>query len=143
MSYLRLKASDRVVRKLKVILILVALAMAGILGLFAYEMHEEALLIGPDMAFDARLWKATELGGMNTTRMRMENDLLRKQPLVGMTRRDVIALLGPPDPEYAPNGTMVYWLGPGGGPFGFGIDSTFLEVRLTNDRVVAVRETSG
>lgn len=130
-------------KPLKITLIFVALAMAGVLGFLAYEMHEEALLIGPDMPFDAQLWKAVEPFDKNTARMRMENDLLRKHRLIGMTRHDVIVLLGPPYPDYAPEGTIVYWLGPGRGPFGFGIDSTFLQVQLKADKVVDVREISG
>jgi outer membrane protein assembly factor BamE (lipoprotein component of BamABCDE complex) len=69
----------------------------------------------------------------------MVDDLLARYPLVGMTRAEVVRLLGEPPPaEYFRNFDLVYWLGP---ERGFAsIDSEWLVLQLDpNGRVVQAK----
>ena len=59
----------------------------------------------------------------------MADDLVNSQQLVGLTRQEVVALLGePPKTEYFKEFDLVYYLGP---ERGFtGIDSEWLVLKL-------------
>jgi hypothetical protein len=88
--------------------------------------------------FEAAAWKARSLdaGQMWPTRLRMVDDLLKSERLIGATRQQVEDLLGPPDKtEYFRDWTMVYWLGPERGAFR--IDSEWLGIRLSQSGVVS------
>ena len=73
----------------------------------------------------------------------MVDDLLDRNELRGMTRAQVIALIGAPDsnrdlPEY----DLVYWLGPQRGLIG--TDSEYLVMKLDKtDRVTSVELATG
>lgn len=88
--------------------------------------------------FDSARWKARALDGdlQWPTRLRMIDDLLRRQRLVGADRATVERLLGPPDDTpYFKDWSMVYWLGPERGHIR--IDSEWLVIRLDDKGVVS------
>lgn len=93
------------------------------------------------LSFDATAWKAS-LSSPKTSdpiRLRMVDDLLRRHPFIGMSRGDLIALLGtPPKTGYFTDYQFVYWLGPERGYMS--IDSEWLAVRFgPDDRVSAAQ----
>lgn len=68
-------------------------------------------------------------------RIRMVDDLLRRHSFKGMTREQVIAIIGEPDKtEYFKNWDMVYWLGPERGFIS--IDSEWLVLRMDSRKRV-------
>ena len=75
----------------------------------------------------------------------MVKDLLRRYPLVGMTRDLGTALLGEPDDSRAaifPTWDMVYWLGPDHrGPMGH-LDSMWLLIQCGEDGKVSRWQTA-
>lgn len=73
----------------------------------------------------------------------MVDDLLEKHELRGMTRADVMALIGePPRNDLFPEYDLVYWLGPERGLIG--TDSEFLVMKLdANKRVTSVELITG
>jgi hypothetical protein len=75
-----------------------------------------------DLSFDSTIWKRgfTDNFGiiysLDTIRLRMVDDLLRRHSLRGMTREEVVSLLGtPPETNYFPEYDLVYSLGTDGG----------------------------
>lgn len=92
-----------------------------------------------------------QTGWMDTTMARgklavrgcMIDDLLERHELRGMLRKDVIALIGDPQPsDLFPEYDMVYWLGPERGLVG--IDSEFLVMKLDKSgRVTSVELRTG
>ena len=78
-----------------------------------------------DLSFDSTIWKRgfTDNFGIiyspDTIRLRMVDDLLHRHRLRGMTREEVVSLLGtPPETNYFREYDLVYWLGPDGGYIG-------------------------
>jgi hypothetical protein len=67
-------------------------------------------------------------------RVAMLSDLMRR-PLVGMTRNEVLNLLGPPNGDHKDTGLMVYCLGPERGSF-IQIDDDWLRIQF-HDGVVS------
>jgi hypothetical protein len=51
----------------------------------------------PDIPFDQKAWAAADVD-TTMARYQMVRDLERKHPLVGMTKSEVVTLLGPPTP---------------------------------------------
>ena len=92
--------------------------------------------------FDSNVWKnATFTTEDQPVRQQMVDDLLKRYPLVGMTRSQIDELLGPTAAPAA-NGDFqgfdyVYWLGPERGFFG--IDSEFLRIKFKDNRVIEVK----
>ena len=102
-----------------------------------------ALLVGCGQRFDAERWKAGA-PARNTVVQRagMAEDFLRRYDAVGMTRAELVALLGEPDEtDKFVDYDLVYWLGPERGLVG--VDSEWLVFRLgdagtaTEARIVA------
>lgn len=88
--------------------------------------------------FDAALWRDPRraYSEEDPVRLRMVDDLLRRHPLRGMTRAQVVALLGEPRPtRYFREYDLVYWLGPERG--WLSMDSEWLVVRLDSRGRVA------
>ncbi len=111
-----------------------------VLGLLAYGVAIvfalRSLAPPSDIPFDAAGWSAAAWGD-DQTRYRMHKDLLRKHPLVGMTRAEVTTLLGPPTQTgYFREWDIVYVMGP---EPGFGVDNAWLVLRLADDRVIEHR----
>jgi hypothetical protein len=85
-------------------------------------------------------WMDTTMSlGKLAVRGCMVDDLLEKHELRGMTRAEVVALIGEPEksdlfPEY----DMVYWLGPERGLIG--TDSEYLVMKLDKSRRVTSAE---
>lgn len=78
-----------------------------------------------DLLFDSTIWKrgfTDNLGiihSPDTIRLRMVDDLLRRHRLRGMTREEVVLLLGtPPEINYFREYDLVYSLGAKGRDFG-------------------------
>ncbi len=91
-------------------------------------------------SFDSELWKSAE--GIHDTdnpiRLQMIDDFLGHYQLVGMSRSEIDALLGVPQPTgYFKNYDYVYWLGPERSAFG--IDSEWLGIMFSNNAVAQVQ----
>lgn len=83
--------------------------------------------------FDSQKWKNATLYGTDDTRYRMYEDLIARYKLVGMTKDEIIELLGPEsDPAYFKEWDLRYWMG----PEPYGIDSVWLVMRIRDGRVV-------
>ena len=88
----------------------------------------------PKIPFNAERWHQAGVSSLDTTRHQMHEDLLRRHPLVGTSRDEVVALLGPPThTNYFREWEMVYHMGP---EPGFGVDSIWLVLRVADERVV-------
>jgi hypothetical protein len=88
-------------------------------------------------SFERIAWQSN--AGANSTwpaRLTMVDDLLHGHHLTGMTRTEIVTLLGPPD-DRTPfrNWDLVYWLGPERGLFR--IDSEWLLIDLDAKGAVA------
>jgi hypothetical protein len=89
-------------------------------------------------------WMDTTMArGRLAVRGCMVDDLLERHELRGMQRKDVIALIGEPQPsDLFPEYDMVYWLGPERGLVG--IDSEFLVMKVDKSgRVTSVELRTG
>lgn len=75
-------------------------------------------------------WEETETTA--SLRWNMVYDLTSKYELTGMTRSEVIELLGPPDDEFEIKASMYYHLGMSG----HGIDTGTLIIKLKGDKVI-------
>jgi hypothetical protein len=64
-------------------------------------------------SFDSTSWKTSLTSdSLDPIRLRMVDDLLHRHRLRGMTREEVVSLLGtPPETNYFPDYDLVYWLG--------------------------------
>lgn len=78
--------------------------------------------------FDAKKWKEGE--GDWQTRLHMVHDLTENYPLLGMSRREAIELLG------SPGDSSRLSLGYSLGPVGSGIDYAQLQLRLNPDDTI-------
>ena len=118
------------------------LLLVGLGGLVLVLLAATVLLLrqesqfGSERRFDAAAWKSQL--DEKPVRLAMVRDLMRRHNLVGKTRAEVIALLGPPlsgDHKFGDE-DMVYWLGPENGFIS--IDSEWLIIDLGDDgRVVS------
>ena len=88
-------------------------------------------------SFDAALWRESlTKNDDDPIRLRMVNDLLRRHRLIGLSRDELVTLLGNPPPSgYFREFEIVYWLGPESGLFS--IDSEWLIIHLGDDNRVA------
>jgi len=90
--------------------------------------------------FDSEAWKASlarDDDDNNPIRLQMVDSLLEQHHLQGMSREQIVALLGkPPETQYFKDSDFVYWLGPERGAFS--IDSEWLTIRF--DKTNHVRE---
>jgi outer membrane protein assembly factor BamE (lipoprotein component of BamABCDE complex) len=114
--------------------------IAGIAGQRYVPAMRTALLVAlliagcsSGTAFDQTGWKSADLDGR--VRADMFPDFLDRYPLRGMTRSQVIALLGPPTPTDKWAGTdMIYVLGSDGSMFP--IDNEWLLIKLDRQQRV-------
>jgi hypothetical protein len=90
----------------KTLLFVPALLLAGILVAIAWWMFGEYL---SREGFNAELWKGVKAD--QDVRIRMVDDLLKTKNFYGMTREQVIGILGPPENESLSGWEMVYLLG--------------------------------
>jgi hypothetical protein len=119
-------------RTLPILALVAAVCIIGVVGWFICgDTIQEHLRRCP---FDAVAWKS-EKALTNDVRIRMVDDLLRRNSFRGMTREQVIAIIGVPDKtEYFKEWDLVYWLGPERGFIG--IDSEWLVFRLDSQKKV-------
>jgi hypothetical protein len=81
----------------------------------------------PGRHFDPSLWSNSRTP--ESVRLGMADDLIRTRMLLGLTRHEVVALLGePPKTEYFEEFDLIYYLGPERGFMG--IDSEWLVLKL-------------
>lgn len=82
------------------------------------------------IVFDSEVWKKTPSEfSLDSVRLKMVDDLLVTQPLIGQARNNIVALLGEPDDTlYFRVYSMAYHLGKERHPFG--IDSEWLVIQL-------------
>jgi hypothetical protein len=79
--------------------------------------------------FEKETWIAAGVTHAEPYRTRMVDDLLDRTDFRGMTREQVVAVIGEPsDTEYFSDWDMVYYLGPERGLFS--VDSEWLTLRL-------------
>jgi hypothetical protein len=89
----------------------------------------------PIRPFDAVQWRQVQSAD-NHVRLRMVEWLVRSGKLDGLTRSQVLELLGPPDGgPYFREWDLVWWLGPERGFMS--IDSEWLVIRIGSDGRVA------
>jgi hypothetical protein len=92
--------------------------------------------------FDSRVWKASLADDpwQNPIRLRMVDDLIRHHRLIGLSRSNVLELLGQPPPTGKfSDWDLVYCLGPERGLFS--IDSEWLVIRFDkNDKVIEAED---
>lgn len=107
-----------------------ATAVAGLLALVVAYWFETGYL--PVRKFDAAAWRQVQRSD-DKTRIQMVESLRWSGRLDGLTRSEVVALLGPPnDDGYSTHDwEMVYWLGPERSLMS--IDSEWLVIRLGKD----------
>ena len=112
-------------------LVLVGLAFFSIAVLFDDGVDQ--------IYFDSDVWKNTPAEfSLESTRLKMVDDFLDKYFIVGMSRDEVISLIGEPDQtEYFKSYEMVYMLGQETDSY-FAIDSQWLVLDLNDsERVVS------
>lgn len=86
------------------------------------------LAMPPGRAFDAQAWRSRE-AAWDDNAARMADRLIAQSTLTGMTRNEVVRMLGtPPETAYFKDWDLVYRLGPERGMFA--IDSEWLVVRF-------------
>jgi len=112
--------------------VFVTLCVVGVVGWFFFgDTIQEHLRRRP---FDVAAWQ----GGTtltNNIRILMVDDLLRRHSFRGMTREQVVAIVGEPDKtEYFKDWDLAYWLGPERGFVS--IDSEWLVFRLDSQKKV-------
>src|SRR5262245_55078497 len=85
-------------------------------------------------SFDSASWKASLTSdSLDPIRLRMVDDLLHRHRLRGMTREEVVSLLGtPPETNYFRDYDLVYWLGSEGGYFSLNSE-WWLEIKFGRD----------
>jgi hypothetical protein len=111
-------------RRTGLLIVLVALAaLAALLSIWLTKL--------PGRAFESAAWQAdAEVG--SGARQAMADRLLAQNTLIGLTRPEVVGMLGEsPKTEYFRDWDLVYWLGPERGYMG--IDSEWLVVRFARD----------
>lgn len=114
-------------RPRRLVLLVVAVLVAAI-SVWAVANHRRE-----HPPFDRAKWAAADLA--TRTRAGMVDDLIRRRHLIGMTRAEVTALLGPSiDPEQFDGWDLVYPIGPDDG---YGIDPEWLVLRLGPDGRIA------
>jgi len=82
-------------------------------------------------------WEETETTA--SLRWNMVHDLTTEHKLLGMTRSEVIELLGPPDDEFEIKGSIYYYLGMAG----YGIDTGTLMIKFKDDTVIDYKVSHG
>ncbi len=94
-----------------------------------------------EQSFDPAAWQAAQPD--QSTRAEMAADLVRSERLIGLTRAEVIALLGPPTAtaNFEP-WDLAYALGPCLDCY-MPIDPAWLVIRLTDDRASEARIIEG
>jgi outer membrane protein assembly factor BamE (lipoprotein component of BamABCDE complex) len=86
--------------------------------------------VRPGRHFDPSLWSNSQTS--ESVRLRMADDLIRNRRLLGLTRQEVVTLLGEPlKTEYFKEFDFVYYLGSERGFMG--IDSEWLVLKLGQD----------
>ena len=91
-------------------------------------------LAPPGRPFDAAAWHSADALDTNP-RSRMADRLLAENALLGLTRAEVIVMLGDPETGYCRDWDMAYRLGPERGLIA--LDDEWLVLRLSGDGRVA------
>ncbi|MBA6316900.1 hypothetical protein [Cellulophaga baltica] len=114
--------------------------MKNILGILIILMTFH-LTSCSDKKFDSKKWKNwTEKKGEFATRWDMTNDLIDNHNLIGMSKKDLIQLLGKPMKDCdITNCDIIYELG----PCRNGISYGSLYLTLTDNRIVKVFKHCG
>jgi len=123
---------SRTKRKKILVLILASAGLLLVLVLVAPAIFNAWILHVPfrPMPFDSEVWRATPSEfSLESKRLRMVDELLSVHLSVGMSRAEVVGLIGEPDTTpYFADFDMVYHLGQERHPFG--VDSEWLVIRL-------------
>ena len=123
--------------RLKRVAVWIVLTMVLGIGATAYYLSRPTAQ--DELIFDRDLWQHNPLGeNRSSPRYRMIGDLLRRYRLVGMTRAEVVALLGPIEyPRGSSRRPYPGWdLGDVDGLFGLPAGRTFMVKFGPDDRVV-------
>jgi len=114
------------------------IVLGSIAALVCYEYWWLSYAGDGSDRFDSHAWRASLLrDDDDPIRLKMVDSLLEQHRLQGMSRDQIVSLIGkPPKTEYFKQYDFVYWLGPERG--GFSIDSEWLAIRF--DETDHVRE---
>lgn len=124
-----------IMRGIAVAAVLLASPYILVMGLMGWH---ELKLWNQRRPFDGPTWKSSLAVANDPLRIRMIDDLMARHRLKGMSRAQIVDLLGTPPPtNYFNDYALVYWLGP---ERGFaGIDSEWLAIRFdSTDHASAV-----
>lgn len=105
-------------------------------GIAYFVFHSLSANYVQPMPFDSALWKSARANAAgNSTRLRMVDNLMENQTLEGMSKQEIIKLLGEPDETKPPQDfDMVYLLGQERRPNG--VHSESLVLRLDDKEIV-------
>ena len=120
-----------------------AIGIAILLVLIAFGSYAVYVKLSEPrpIKFDSLQWKNVPQNSIEDTRYRMHKDLIAKYKLIGMTREEIIELLGPSsDLTSFKEWDFNYILGP---EPGIAIDLVWLVIKLQNNRVVKYRIITG
>lgn len=122
-------------KRLPFSILVAALVLLAVVGAGVWFFCEDAIRERLSrQRFDAVAWQAGQ-SRTDGVRVRMVDDLLRRHSFQGMTREQVIGLLGEPDKTgYFKDWDLVYWLGPERGFMS--IDSEWLVIRFDSQQKV-------
>jgi outer membrane protein assembly factor BamE (lipoprotein component of BamABCDE complex) len=110
--------------------LVVAAPLLLLVAVIALDRPTERL---PRISFDSATWKRSVTENtQEPVRLQMVDDLLHQHQLRGMTREEVVSLLGtPPKTDYFRDYDFVYWLGPERSYIS--IDSEWLAIKFGED----------
>ena len=114
------------------------LIFAAILINFVIGMSSQSPRYETPLPFDEQTWKTAAQEPQSTTRYRMHKDLLIKHLLIGLTKEEILELLGPTesDNKFADATHVSYWLAPNF------LDNEWLVLEFRNNLVVGYKITS-
>jgi hypothetical protein len=118
---------------------IVATCLMTYIAIKQYSSQHKAM--PTQIQFESQQWKNVPLYGTNNLRYRMHKDLIARYKLIGMTKEEIIDLLGPQsDPAYFKEWDLRYWMGPEPGPYG--IDSIWIVLKIKDNKIVKYRIVS-
>jgi hypothetical protein len=140
---LKLISSDA--RSRKIIFAIVALfGLCSLFFVWVWPVHTflSSYDRPPSIQFESAKWKNKSLEESgHPIRIQMIDDLMKSRVLDGMSKAQVLHLLGEADNEgYFKDWDMVYWLGPERSPIS--IDSEWLVIRFDSEEKVLEYKTA-
>lgn len=100
-------------KAIKFILFIVSIVLLFYISIFGYLIFSAKFKSYTNQVpFHSETWKS-HLADKDTVKQQMVKDLLSNYNLVGMSKTEIVSLLGlPPQTQYFKDYHFVYWLGP-------------------------------